>query len=803
MANRRISELPSIEGNQVGEQDLFTLVHVFEVDPSLKNKKITISGYKDYLNTYYLTATGGTLYGSLDIQNNLTVQGTANISGITTSGSSIFSTIIVQTTATVSGTISGATITGNNLNVSNALIGTGNFTLASGTTANFVTLSGTTITGGTINVTTTNITSGIFAAGSAAAPSIAFTGDTDTGIYSTGANQLAISTNGTGRLFVDATGVVVSGTLSRNGFNVVTVGDVGTVTSTMIASGTIIDANVNISGAINATKLNFLQAGTGATARTVDSKLKEVVSVKDFGAVGDGVADDTAAIQAALNYGATGGYTVTAAGTFKISSKVTIKGNADFSNAIFNVYSTPAIALEISTGNASNPTTILYNAVIYLPKVLNNTTKPATGWVGQGIGVRTVNTHSCQIFFGRIVGFDTGILCTAYNTGNVFTTHYLGVIENNKQNLRLEPGNSAGWVNSNTYIGGALKYYSSEGVRVAGAYHINIENSVTICNHHLFLNISVESDVPEYNLRCAGSYNIFQQLRWETTGLPMRVLFFGTNANHGTRNMILGGYDIEALEVTYSGTTGLNNVLFGAATTVFETGSGGVPLRYQNVSSAGSPIRRFYSTTPGAPWANGSDWTVSESAIALEGKQPGDTYPRIKLDYTNGRLYVGNAAVALAMYFESLGSIALGASANFCPITQNNLSLGIDNYRWSTAYLFTAPIVTSDQKNKQDISSLDDAEHRVAVALKGLIKKFRLKDSVQTKGDEARIHIGVIAQEVIAAFQSESLNPFRYGMVCHDEWDATFDESGSEISPAGEIYSIRYEELLAFIISAL
>jgi hypothetical protein len=47
--------------------------------------------------------------------------------------------------------------------------------------------------------------------------------------------------------------------------------------------------------------VGFLQSGTSATARTVQAKLRDTVSVKDFGAVGDGVANDTAAIQAALN----------------------------------------------------------------------------------------------------------------------------------------------------------------------------------------------------------------------------------------------------------------------------------------------------------------------------------------------------------------------------------------------------------------------------------------------------------------------------------------------------------------------
>lgn len=57
-----------------------------------------------------------------------------------------------------------------------------------------------------------------------------------------------------------------------------------------------------IVSSIGSSLVGFIQAGTGAIARTSQDKMRENVSIKDFGAVGDGVTDDTAAFNLAIAY---------------------------------------------------------------------------------------------------------------------------------------------------------------------------------------------------------------------------------------------------------------------------------------------------------------------------------------------------------------------------------------------------------------------------------------------------------------------------------------------------------------------
>lgn len=140
-------------------------------------------------------------------------------------------------------------------------------------------------------------------------------------------------------------------------------------------------------------------------------------------------------------------------------------------------------------------------------------------------------------------------------------------------------------------------------------------------------------------------------------------------------------------------------------------------------------------------------------------------------------------------------------------------SCGLVTQRWSVVYATTGTINTSDGNQKQQVADLTAQEKAVATSIKSLIKTFKFNDAVAAKGDGARIHVGVIAQDVKAAFEAQGLDANRYGLFCSDTW---YEVDGKAQNGAGDYYTkdepnaievtrlgIRYEELFAFVIAAL
>jgi hypothetical protein len=162
----------------------------------------------------------------------------------------------VDKSVTISGLVQNPTFSGN-ITVTGTV---------SGNTIQGQTVSGATITGGaaafaTVTGGVATITSGVFALGSASNPSISFNGDANSGLYSPGADQVAVSTGGTGRLFVDASGNVGVGTSSVNALlevnNSTAGGEVQRIEGNYDGSGSVILTNWRRAGGSVAAALKY------------------------------------------------------------------------------------------------------------------------------------------------------------------------------------------------------------------------------------------------------------------------------------------------------------------------------------------------------------------------------------------------------------------------------------------------------------------------------------------------------------------------------------------------------------------
>lgn len=160
--------------------------------------------------------------------------------------------------------------------------------------------------------------------------------------------------------------------------------------------------------------------------------------------------------------------------------------------------------------------------------------------------------------------------------------------------------------------------------------------------------------------------------------------------------------------------------------------------------------------------------------------------------------------------------------ASFYPTTDNFTSLGLASNRYSTVFAATGSINTSDERLKDWRGGLTAKEAAASSEIARAIGIYRFFDAIDQKGSDARLHVGVKAQQVVSIMQDHNLDPFAYGFVCYDEWEASdaviepareavVDSDGVEIHPAsdeaivkpaqaaGNRFGVRYEELAMFI----
>jgi hypothetical protein len=132
-------------------------------------------------------------------------------------------------------------------------------------------------------------------------------------------------------------------------------------------------------------------------------------------------------------------------------------------------------------------------------------------------------------------------------------------------------------------------------------------------------------------------------------------------------------------------------------------------------------------------------------------------------------LYIGEDNVGLQ--FQNTGTDRIDP---FDPdgntVRDNAIDLGGSASRFDDVYVTGGLIQTSDRNEKQDIASLTPTEMLVAARLSTGFKNFRWKDAVAEKGAAARMHSGVIAQDVQDAFTAEGLDAGDYSMFISATW---------------------------------
>lgn len=609
--------------------------------------------------------------------------------------------------------------------------------------------------------------------------------------------------------------------------------------------------DIALSGTTGAgSAITFLQEGVGAITRSVQDRLRDTVSVKDYGARGDGSQDDTAAIQAAINfvesktisnfwgeyYGAVylppGNYVVSG---LQINKPVVLFGDSPLvctlslaNNSNKSVIAVAAVADAVPTndpfriapvlkgfaidGNAAQqavtshgieisdsprPIAVRYDGGAVIQNVIVRGVRDAGLYLGanrnngyiEGVSVVYSGTYGCQNFGydWRIVSCDFGnsahenYFQVAGGATSMFGTYMY--IAGDAPGATIGPFCNAPCMFSGCFFDTNAK----EGIYVEAASDLISFHSVQNCT---FRDNSTMAFGVHPHIRVVNSNG----------GAYVNNIFVTNNT------AIKPSYLIElsgSSEIKWSGTYEETNASFTPYTIA-------VTNSYSNlihVGDRGNSIRKLGNLTMAvygdAPkWdyvdigevANSRRWSTNVDSSFWQLNIVDDAGGSASNVIQAGRS--GTTLTSVSMFGGALlvDAAKVQVTKTLIPSTDNTLNLGGGANRWATVFAGTGAINTSDERTKTAIQPVDDALLDAWEEVEW--SQFQFKDG-------KRLHVGLVAQRVEAVFAKHGLDPFAYGLLCHDAWEARaplYDPEGNLLDPgveAGDLYGIRYEEALA------
>jgi hypothetical protein len=465
-------------------------------------------------------------------------------------------------------------------------------------------------------------------------------------------------------------------------------------------------------------------------------------------------------------YGDTGDTTSPSTKRFEIGTNGDVSFYEDTGTTAKFVWDASAESLGIGTSSPSQSLHVAGNGVIE-----SSTSYDWSGVNGDVDGNLTVQYANSG---GEGRGASLAFINDAnlYSSRNPFTS---GVIKSTKANA------------NNNERGSNLKFYTHNNSSLFEAMSINSAGNVGIGTASPTGKFHIYGSDPAFRIQDSNGGNI-QIGQWDST--TNRI-----EASGGNRDLFMVNYGTGAIRF---GTNGANeraridssgNLLVGTTSITHQDGADTEGFSY--INGGFMSVSRSIAT-PMYVNRQGNDGDI------INFRKDGLTVGSIGATSTGGgSIIIGNDNSGIMFRGDLTGSAFIPANPATNSQVDNTLDIGHSAIRFDDIYATNGTIQTSDRNEKQDIETLNEAEQRVAQACKGLLRKFRWQDSVEEKGDDARIHFGIIAQDLQDAFTAEGLDAGQYAMFISATW--TDEETGEERTRLG----VRYPELLAFIISAL